>query len=153
MPFVFTSLAGEVAEATAGWMAGHLVDGATGDGTAHPAPPVVPPCMSGPPATGGGVLRLEPDQIDGAIGVFQAALAKLERRVFSAGHALRPGPTADDQVSRDASVVFGRAADPAVAAWNGAVEEIRSVIEQLEAAKRAHLEADAAGQAQFSGQG
>ncbi len=152
MPFVFTSLAGEIADATAGWMAGRLADAATED-AAHAAPPIVPPGISGPPATGGGVLRLEPDQIDGAIGVFQAALAKLERRVFSAGHALRPGPTADDQVSRDASVVFGRAADPAVAAWNGAVEEIRSVIEQLEAAKRAHLEADAAGQAQFSGQG
>lgn len=112
MPFVFTSLAGEVAETAAGWMAGRLVDAATEDGTARPAPPVVPPGMSGPPAAGGGVLRLEPDQIDGAIAVFQAALDKLERRVFSAGHALRPGPTADDQVSRDASVVFGRAADP-----------------------------------------
>ena len=153
MPFVFTSLAGEVAEATAGWMAGRLADAATQDGPAHPAPPVVPPGMSGPPATGGGILRLEPDQIDGAIGVFQAALDKLEEPVFYAEQALRPGPTADDQVSRDASAAFGRAADPAVAAWNGAVREIRSVIEQLESAKRAHLEADAAGQAQFSGQG
>ena len=153
MPFVFTSLAGEVAETTAGWMAGRLADAATDDATAHSAPPVVPPGMAGPPATGGGVLRLQPDQIDSAIAVFEAALDKLEKPVRRASDALKPGPTAADQVSQDASVVFGRAADPALAAWRGAVGEIRSVIDQLEAAKRAHLEADAAGQAQFSGQG
>lgn len=152
MPFIFSSVPGEIAEATAGWMAGRLADAATEDGTAHPAPPVVPPGMSGPPATGGGVLRLEPDQVDGAIAVFQAALDKLEPALWDADRALRPNPTAADQVSQDASVAFGRAADPAVQAWTGAVREIRSVIEQLEAAKRAHQEADAAGRAQFSGQ-
>ena len=152
MPFVFNSLAGEVAETAAGWMAGRLADAATADGTARPAPPVVPPGMAGPPAAGGGVLRLEPDQIDGAIAVFQAALDKLEGPVREAEYALRPGPTAEDQVSKDASVAFGRAADPAVQAWTGAVNELYSVIEQLHAAKQAHLNADTAGQAQFSGQ-
>lgn len=152
MPFVFNSLASEVAQTAAGWMAGHLADAATVDGTARPAPPVVSPGMVGPPAAGGGVLRLQPDQIDGAIAVFQSAIDKLDRPVRDAANSLKPGPTAEDQVSKDASVAFGRAADPAIQAWTAAINELYSVIEQLQAAKQAHLNAEAASRAQFSGQ-
>jgi hypothetical protein len=101
----------------------------------------------------GGWLRVEPDQLDGAIAVFQDALHILEREVGEAMYAIEARPPAADAVSREAVEVFNqrgyRSADSAVAAWRGAVGELRRIVEQLTAAKRAVMAADAGNAASF----
>lgn len=154
MPFAVPDIPGlpeipEVPNPVGDWVAERVAEWRTPDSVAPPTP--VPPGQSAPPAAGGGVLRLEPDQLDAAISVFEDALDSLELPVSMAKQSLTPGSTADDIVSREAAMGFGRAADPAVRAWSAAIDEIRSVIEQIQRAKQSQLDADAAGAASLPG--
>jgi hypothetical protein len=96
--------------------------------------------------TAGGRLRIEPDQLDGAIAVFQEALDTLAGEVERARTELQAMPPANDDVSRDAANAFNRLGyvneNSAVMAWQGAVEQLESIVEQLKAAKEAIVRAD-----------
>jgi hypothetical protein len=109
----------------------------------------------GPASTGAaGILRIEPDQVDDAINVFQGALDKLDERVAWAKEEIRANPMAADQVSQPAAAAFNRASfdEPgaAIEVWTKAVEELESIIQQLEAQKRAILQAEDAVSQSFS---
>lgn len=102
-----------------------------------------------PGFTGGaGILRIEPDQVDAAIGIFQAALNKLEDRVTQARAQIRAQAMAADRVSTPAAEAFNDASvygpGAAIAAWSGAVQEFQSIIEQLRASKEANVMTDEA---------
>jgi uncharacterized protein YukE len=103
--------------------------------------------------TAPGRLRIEPDQVDGAITVFSNALADVESEVAWAVSDIRATPPAADAVSNDAASAFNRLGyentDSAVAAWQGAVEQLRSIVDQLEAAKRTIQQADAGNTTNF----
>lgn len=104
--------------------------------------------QAGAPMTTGpsGRLRIEPDQVDAAIRVFQDALDKLESKVAKAKEQIRADAMAMDRVSQPAAAAFNHAstAGPgaAIAAWTGAVQELRSIVQQLEAAKKTHITTD-----------
>ncbi|SHE54971.1 hypothetical protein [Streptoalloteichus hindustanus] len=95
----------------------------------------------GSPDGATGVLRIEPDQVDGAIVVFRRALAELEPRIAEARRELRVLAPGSDQVSVDAALALSRrsldGANSALRAWEGAVAQIRSIVDQLEAVRRA----------------
>jgi outer membrane murein-binding lipoprotein Lpp len=102
---------------------------------------------SGPTFAGGaGVLRIEPDQVDAAIQIFQDALNKLEDKVTQARAQIRAEAMAADQVSTPAAAAFNDASDggpgAAISAWTGAVREMQAIIEQLKAAKEANVHTD-----------
>lgn len=100
------------------------------------------PTADGSGGGASGVVRIDYAQIDAAIGVFQSALDRLEPAVLTASQAIEPSPVAGDQVSGDASTVFTRTANPAARSWTGAVQELRSMIRQLQASKAAQQDAD-----------
>jgi len=97
-------------------------------------------------ATAGGRLRISPDQLDGAIAVFENALTSVESEVARARAELDARPPANDQVSNDAANAFNRVGyvneNSAVAAWEGAVQQLRSIVEQLQAAKQTIMQTD-----------
>lgn len=103
---------------------------------------------AGPTFAGGaGILRIEPNQVDAAIAVFQDAVDKLKHKVRQAQEEIRANPMAHDRVSGPAATAFNHASmtgpGAAIAAWTGAVEEFESIIEQLRAAKEANTMTDA----------
>lgn len=104
------------------------------------------------PMVGGGNLRIEYGQLDAAINLFRTALDRLEAPVRQAAQSIQPPPLAADQVSSDAATVFSRSAQPATAAWVGAVNEIQGVIRQLEAVRDAVQNADDTSASQFPAQ-
>jgi hypothetical protein len=93
-----------------------------------------------------GVLRIEPHQVDAAIGIFEDAVDKLKRRVARANVEIKASPMAEDHVSQPAADAFNRASfdgpGAAVAAWTGAVNELESIIRQLRASKEAIFQAE-----------
>jgi PE family len=93
-----------------------------------------------------GKLRVEPEQLDGVIAVFEDALATVGSEVKRARTELDAMPLANDQVSTDAANAFNRVGyvneDSAVRAWKGAVQQLRSIIEQLNAAKQTIVQTD-----------
>ena len=93
-----------------------------------------------------GVLRIEPDQVDAAIGIFEDALEKLRLKVEQARNQVLANPMAEDGVSQPAAAAFNRASfdgpGAATAAWSGAVDELESIIRQLRASKEAIVQAD-----------
>lgn len=98
---------------------------------------------SGPLANpASGQLRLQPDQLDGAIAVFTRALETIEHEVLRARGEINAQAPAQDDVSSNVAAAFNQASLNAVSAWEGAVQQLRSIIEQLQAAKQAHLAAD-----------
>lgn len=103
--------------------------------------------------SGTGHLRIEPDQVDGAIAVFKEALAAVEDEVRAAISSIRADPPASDQVSVDAADAFNRVGygndNSAIAAWEGAITQLRSIIQQLEASRQANVNADVAGSGSF----
>lgn len=102
---------------------------------------------------GAGHLRINPEQLDGAIAVFKDALSAVESEVRWASQELYAEPPASDQVSNDAANAFNRLgfvnADSAVVAWEGAVQQLRSIVEQLEEAKRTIVQSDTGNVANF----
>jgi hypothetical protein len=102
---------------------------------------------------GGGWLRVEPDQLDGAIAVFHDALHVLEREVGLAIRGIEAKSPAADVVSREAVEVFNRRGcqdvDCAISAWRAAVGELRRIVDQLMAAKLAIAAADTDNAASF----
>ena len=104
-------------------------------------------------ATAGGRLRISPDQLDGAIAVFQDALNALEGEVRWASQEIYAQPPANDQVSNDAANAFNRVGyvneNSAVVAWEGAVQQLRSIVEQLQAAKQTIMQTDTGNVANF----
>lgn len=102
---------------------------------------------------GSGRLRVEPDQLDGAIAVFKDALDTVESEVGRARNDLDAMPPAKDQVSQDAVDVFNQLgyknADSAIKAWEGAVLQLRAIVERLEEAKRGIMQADADNSSNF----
>ncbi|HEY0640826.1 MAG TPA: hypothetical protein VGD67_24610 [Pseudonocardiaceae bacterium] len=95
-------------------------------------------------ASSSGRLRIEPDQVDGAITVFRNALANVEAEVAQARSDITAFAPAGDAVSNDVASAFNEVGTTnALAAWEGAIEQLRSIIEQLEAAKQQHLTTDA----------
>ena len=109
----------------------------------------------GPASTGAaGILRIEPDQVDAAINVFQDAVDKLQRKVFRAKEEIRANPMAADEVSRPAAAAFNSASfdEPRAAldVWTGAVAELESIIQQLQAQKEEILQAEHAASQTFS---
>jgi hypothetical protein len=106
-----------------------VVDGATSTGSAA-----------------AGILRIDPAQVDGAITVFRNALTAVEDQVAIASAEIRALPPANDAVSTDIANAFNRVGyenpDSAIAAWTGAIEQLRSIIEQLEASKQTDVNAD-----------
>ena len=96
-----------------------------------------------PGATSGanGRLRIDPNQLDAAIAVFQDALNTVESEVMWARQSMDARRLADDQVSGDVVDAFNRIGykndNSAVVAWEGAVVQLRSVVQQLQAAKNA----------------
>lgn len=102
---------------------------------------------AGPAFSGGaGILRIEPAQVDAAIGIFRAALNKLETKVRNAQQEIRAQAMAADRVSQPAAAAFNDAslggAGAAIQAWTGAVAELRAIIDQLTAAKEANVMTD-----------
>jgi len=93
-----------------------------------------------------GVLRIEPDQVDAAINVFEDALDKLKQRVVWAQAEIKANPMAQDQVSQPAAAAFNHASfdgpGAAIAAWTGAVAELESIIRQLRASKETIVQAE-----------
>ena len=93
-----------------------------------------------------GRLHIDPDQLDGAIAVFKDALDMVEKEVWVARHELNALPLANDEVSNDAANAFNRLGylneDSAVVAWEGAVQQLRSIVEQLETAKQTIIQTD-----------
>jgi len=120
--------------AAVGAAAGAIVGTAPVIGGAPPAP------------SGSGRLRIEPDQVDAAIAVFKGALASLETEVIQARSDIYALAPAYDDVSQNAAAAFNQAgyaeANSAVVAWEGAVLQLRSIIEQLEASKLTNVNAD-----------
>jgi hypothetical protein len=110
--------------------------------TADAAAQAAAPMTAGP----AGRLRIEPDQVDAAIKVFQDALNKLENKVAQAKAQIRADAMAMDRVSQPAAEAFNHASvggpGAAIAAWTGAVDELRSIIAQLTAAKETHVNTD-----------
>jgi hypothetical protein len=100
-----------------------------------------------------GRLRLDPDQLDGAIAVFKDALDAVEKEVRWAVEDILARPPANDAVSIDAANAFNRVGyenpHSAIAAWQGAVDQLHSIVEQLEAAKRTIVQADAGNVSNF----
>lgn len=102
---------------------------------------------AGPTFAGGaGILRIAPEQVDAAIAVFQDALDRLEARVQQANNEIRAEAMAADRVSQPAAAAFNDASmigpNAAIAAWSGAVRELRSVVTQLEASRNANVMTD-----------
>lgn len=102
---------------------------------------------AGPALLGGaGILRIEPAQVDAAIGIFEGALSKLENKVQQARAQIRADAMAADRVSQPAAAAFNDASlggvGAAVQAWTGAVDELRAIIQQLKAAKEANVMTD-----------
>jgi hypothetical protein len=89
-----------------------------------------------------GRLRIEPEQVDGAIAVFRNALNSVKDEVRRARAEIDAQAPADDDVSNDAAAAFNQASQNAVAAWEGAVLQLQSIIDQLEASKLANQTAD-----------
>lgn len=103
--------------------------------------------ISGPTPTGAaGRLRIEPDQVDAAINIFEDAVEKLMHKVVQAREKIKANPMAADQVSQPAAAAFNHAsfAGPgaAIAAWTGAMTELESILRQLRASKEAVVQAD-----------
>lgn len=96
-----------------------------------------------PAAAASGQLRIEPAQVDGAIAVFRNALNSVKDEVRRARADINAQAPALDDVSNDAAAAFNHASQNAVAAWEGAVQQLQSIIDQLEAAKRTNMTADA----------
>ena len=98
-------------------------------------------------------MRIEPEQVDAAIAVFKDALFALESEVRLAIYAIQAMPPANDVVSTDAADAFNRVgyenADSAVAAWQGAVQQLRSIVEQLTTAKQTIMVTDAGNVSNF----
>jgi len=109
--------------------------------------------VAGEPTTSAGRLRVEPDQLDGAIAVFRGALNELEGEVRWAMTEIRALAPANDAVSNDAANAFNRVgyenADSAVVAWGGAVAQLRSIVDQLELAKQTVMQTDAGNASNF----
>lgn len=102
---------------------------------------------AGPTFAGGaGILRIEPNQVDAAIAVFQDALNKLEDRITQARAEIRAQAMAADRVSTPAAYAFNDASlsgpGAAIAAWTGATREFQSIIDQLRASKNANVTTD-----------
>lgn len=102
---------------------------------------------AGPTFAGGpGILRIDPDQVDAAIAVFQGALDRLEARVQQANNEIRAVAMAADRVSQPAAAAFNEASmsgpNAAIAAWSGAVRELRSIVTQLEASRHTNVMTD-----------
>lgn len=100
-----------------------------------------------PVATGAaGKLRIEPDQVDAALKVFEDAVDKLDIKVRQARSQIRTEATALDRVSRPAAEAFNHASmggpSTAIAVWTKAVEEMRSIVAQLKAAKETNVNTD-----------
>jgi hypothetical protein len=99
-----------------------------------------------PPTGAAGLLRIDADQLDGAIGVFKTALDTVEHQIDVARNEISARPPANDPVSRDIARAFNRVSyqnsNSALAAWEGARDQLRSIVEQLEAAKHTSLNAD-----------
>jgi len=108
-----------------------------------------------PGATSGanGRLRIDPDQLDAAIAVFQDAHDSVEGEVRRAVGDIRAMALAQDQVSNDAVNAFNRMScdniDSAIAAWEGAVRELRSIVQRLRETRQAIVEADASNVSNF----
>jgi hypothetical protein len=100
-----------------------------------------------------GMLRVEPEQLDGAIAVFRGALHALEAEVWGAANDIQALAPANDAVSNDAANAFNRVsyenADSAVAVWEGAVTQLRSIVDQLELSKRAIVLTDTGNASNF----
>ena len=105
------------------------------------------PAISGTVSGGPGLLRIKPEDVDGAIAVFKGALETIRDEVRRAAMEIRARPPANDEVSQDAANAFNRIgtenANSAIAAWSGAVAQLSSIVEQLEASKRTIMNADA----------
>jgi hypothetical protein len=105
------------------------------------------------PTGASGKLRVEPEQLDGAIAVFKDALNALDSEVRWASQELYARPLANDAVSNDITDAFNRLgfmnANSAIVAWEGAVQQIRSIVEQLELAKRTVQQADTGNASNF----
>jgi hypothetical protein len=101
-----------------------------------------------PAARGRGILRIEPDQVDAAIGVFQSALDKLQDRVHAAVGQIEAQPPAQDLVSQPAATAFNNAArggsGGAIQVWLAAVDELQAIIAQLQQAKETNVATDQA---------
>lgn len=99
-------------------------------------------------APGRGILRIEPDQVDAAIGVFQNALDKLQEKVDRAISQIEAQPPAQDLVSQPAAAAFNNAARAgsggAVQVWKAAVAELEAIIAQLKKAKETNVATDLA---------
>lgn len=95
-----------------------------------------------------GRLRIEPDQLDAAIAVFQEALDTVEREIMWARESLDAIPLARDTVSNDAAAAFNGVGyindNSALRAWEGAVVQLRSIIDQLRASRHAITRTDEA---------
>ncbi len=131
MPF-FTGVGQPIIGAAVGAAAGAAIGTAIPAGTDTPA-------GSG----AAGRLRIEPEQVDAAIAVFRNALASVEAEVMNARRDINALAPAYDEVSRDAANAFNQVSyGNAVAAWEGAVSQLRSIIEQLEASKQTNVAAD-----------
>lgn len=87
------------------------------------------------PGGGSGVLRIDADQVEAAIGIFEDALDKLTNRVRDAKREIEARPVANDQVSGDAATAFNHAAmggqGTAIAVWTSAITELESIVRQL----------------------
>ncbi|MCP2262096.1 hypothetical protein LX15_005828 [Streptoalloteichus tenebrarius] len=85
------------------------------------------------------VLRIEPDHVEEALAVFRRALDELEPTIAKARRGFRMIPPGADPVSVDAAAaISGRGLDgpnPVLRAWEGAVAQIRSIVDQLELAR------------------
>ena len=93
-----------------------------------------------------GILRIDPNQVDAAINLFEDAVQKLKQKVKQAQKEIRANPMAEDLVSQPAAAAFNHASlggpGAAIAAWTGAVEELGSIIRQLRASKEANVRTD-----------
>lgn len=129
MPF-FTGVGQPIVGAAVGAAAGAAMGAVVGDGTVATA-------------AASGQLRIEPEQVDGAIAVFRNALNSVEHEVRRARAEINAQAPAHDEVSNDVAAAFNQASENAVAAWEGAVLQLQSIIDQLEASKQANMTADA----------
>lgn len=104
------------------------------------------PGPGGAASSNAGYLYFHPEQLDGAIALFQSALDQLEAEVLNAMAGIQAQPLARDPVSEDVVEAFNRIGcdnpDSAIAAWRGAVGQLNSVVAQLRAAKLANEQAD-----------
>jgi len=94
-----------------------------------------------------GRLRIEPDQLDGAIAVFRDAWRALESEIRWATETITAEGPGRDRVSKDAADAFNRVAvgnkGSAVKVWRDAGAQLRSIVEALENAKLRNTQTDA----------